>query len=83
MLSKFTLPGAKAPPIFIAVVKSNKNMCFKRYKRLLFIFTKHMFFIILAPVVLLTWLTQLACLESRNPLAREPTAGEGQIGGLH
>ena len=57
-------------------------MYLERLKRSLFTF-KNMFFIILAPVVLLTWLTRLACLESRNPLAREPTAGEGQIEGLH
>ena len=30
-------------------------------------------------LVLLTWLTQLVCPESRNPLTREPTAGEGQM----
>ena len=35
-----------------------------------------MVFIILTPVVLLTWLPQLACPEPRKPLAREATTGE-------
>ena len=79
----FTLPGAKASRFFMAVVKKQKKTCVSNGSNVFyFIFPKNAFFIILTSVVLLAWLTQLACPNSGNPLALEPTADERQIGGL-